>query len=58
MNFPLIHAAYSMSKDERNNLMLQLREHILIAILVIGAVGLLIEQGMTFIANRFDYRTK
>lgn len=41
--------------DEWNNLNM---EHILIAILVIGAVGLLIEQGMTFVANRFDYRTK
>jgi nitrate/nitrite transport system permease protein len=41
--------------DEWNNLNM---EHILIAILVIGCVGLLIEQGMTFIANRFDYRSK
>ena len=41
--------------DEWNNLNM---EHILIAIGVIGVVGLLIEQGMTFIANRFDYRAK
>jgi len=39
--------------DEWNNLNM---EHILIAIGVIGVVGLLLEQGMTFIANRFDYR--
>lgn len=39
--------------DEWNNLNM---EHILIAIGVIGAVGLLLEQGMTAIANRFDYR--
>lgn len=41
--------------DEWNNLNM---EHILIAILIIGCVGLLIEQAMTVIANRFDYRTK
>jgi nitrate/nitrite transport system permease protein len=41
--------------DEWNNLNM---EHILIAILVIGAVGLLIEQAMNLIANRFDYRSK
>lgn len=39
--------------DEWNNLNM---EHILIAIGVIGVVGLLLEQGMTLIANRFDYR--
>lgn len=39
--------------DEWNNLNM---EHILVAIVVIGAVGMLIEQGMTLIANRFDYR--
>ena len=39
--------------DEWNNLVM---EHIIIAILVIGAVGLLLEQGMTIIANRYDYR--
>lgn len=39
--------------DEWNNLNM---EHILIAILVIGAVGLAIEQLMSAIANRFDYR--
>ena len=33
-------------------------EHILIAILVIGCVGLFIEQAMTVIANRFDYRAR
>jgi hypothetical protein len=32
--------------------------HILIAIAVIGIVGLLIEMGMTAVAHRFDYRTK
>jgi len=41
--------------DEWNNLNM---EHILIAILVIGLVGLLIEQVMTLIAHRFDYRSK
>lgn len=39
--------------DEWNNLNM---EHILVAILVIGLVGLLIEQGMSLVANRFDYR--
>jgi len=39
--------------DEWNNLNM---EHILVAILIIGLVGMLIEQGMTRIANRFDYR--
>lgn len=39
--------------DEWNNLNM---EHILIAIAVIGCVGLLLEHGMTLIANRFDYR--
>ena len=39
--------------DEWNNLNM---EHILIAIVVIGAVGLCIEQLMSAIANRFDYR--
>ncbi|HKY93500.1 MAG TPA: nitrate ABC transporter permease [Nevskiaceae bacterium] len=40
--------------DEWNNLNMA---HILIAIAVIGIVGLLIEMGMTAVANRFDYRT-
>ena len=40
--------------DEWNNLNM---EHILIAILVIGAVGFLIELGMTALAARFDYRS-
>lgn len=39
--------------DEWNNLNM---EHILIAIGIVGVVGLLIEQGMTLVANRFDYR--
>jgi len=39
--------------DEWNNLNM---EHILVAIVIIGAVGMVIEQGMTLIANRFDYR--
>lgn len=39
--------------DEWNNLVM---EHILIAILVIGTVGLLLERGMTAVADRFDYR--
>lgn len=38
--------------DEWNNLYM---EHILIAIFVIGIVGLLLEQGMSWIARRFDY---
>lgn len=40
--------------DEWNNLNM---EHILIAIVVIGVVGLTIEQGMNLIAKRFDYRS-
>jgi nitrate/nitrite transport system permease protein len=39
--------------DEWNNLNM---EHILIAIGIIGVVGLCLEQGMTAIANRYDYR--
>jgi len=39
--------------DEWNNLNM---EHILIAIIVIGVVGLFLEKGMTLIARRFDYR--
>jgi nitrate/nitrite transport system permease protein len=39
--------------DEWNSLNM---EHILIAIGVIGVVGLLLEKGMDAIANRFDYR--
>ncbi|MEW5790675.1 MAG: nitrate ABC transporter permease [Pseudomonadota bacterium] len=38
--------------DEWNNLSM---EHILIAIFVIGIVGLLLEQSMSWIARRFDY---
>ncbi len=41
--------------DEWNNLNM---EHILIAIGVIGLVGMLIEKAMTAIANRFDYQSK
>ena len=40
--------------DEWNNLNM---EHILIAIVVIGVVGLAIEQGMNLVARRFDYRS-
>ncbi len=39
--------------DEWNNLNM---EHIIIAIAVIGSVGLLLEQGMSAVARRFDYR--
>lgn len=39
--------------DEWNNLNM---EHIVIAIFIIGSVGLILERGMTLIANRFDYR--
>lgn len=39
--------------DEWNNLNM---EHIIIAIFIVGLVGLIIEQGMMWIANRFDYR--
>jgi nitrate/nitrite transport system permease protein len=39
--------------DEWNNLNM---EHIVIAIFLVGIVGLLLEQGMTLISNRFDYR--
>ena len=41
--------------DEWNNLNM---EHILIAIGVIGVVGLVLEQGMNLIARRFDYRSR
>lgn len=41
--------------DEWNNLNM---EHILIAILVVGLVGLLLEQGMSAIARRYDYRSQ
>ena len=41
--------------DEWNNLNM---EHILIAIGIVGVVGLCIEKGMTAIANRFDYQAK
>lgn len=41
--------------DEWNNLNM---EHILIAIFVIGLIGLVLEQGMTAVANRFDYRQR
>lgn len=40
--------------DEWNSLNM---EHILIAIVVIGAVGFIIELGMTALAARFDYRS-
>ncbi|MHB8473317.1 MAG: nitrate ABC transporter permease [Gammaproteobacteria bacterium] len=40
--------------DEWNNLNM---EHIIIAIFIVGFVGLILEQGMTLIARRFDYRT-
>jgi ABC-type nitrate/sulfonate/bicarbonate transport system permease component len=43
--------------DARNNLDPNLGSHILIAIIVIGVVGLAIEQGMNLIARRFDYRS-
>ncbi len=39
--------------DEWNNLNM---EHIIIAIFIVGFMGLLLEQGMMLIANRFDYR--
>ncbi|MEO5702286.1 MAG: nitrate ABC transporter permease, partial [Gammaproteobacteria bacterium] len=39
--------------DEWNNLNM---ENIVIAIFIIGSVGLILERGMTLIANRFDYR--
>lgn len=41
--------------DEWNNLNM---EHIVIAIFIVGIVGLILEQGMTLIANRFDYRKR
>lgn len=39
--------------DEWNNLNMS---HIIVAIFVVGAVGLVLEQGMAWVANRFDYR--
>ena len=40
--------------DEWNNLNM---EHIIIAIFIVGFVGMILEQGMSLIARRFDYRT-
>ncbi len=40
--------------DEWNNLNM---EHIIIAIFIVGFVGLILEQGMTLIAKHFDYRS-
>ncbi len=39
--------------DEWNNLNMA---HIIIAIFVVGIVGLILEQSMSWVANRFDYR--
>jgi len=39
--------------DEWNNLNMA---HIIVAIFVVGIVGLILEQGMAWVANRFDYR--
>jgi len=41
--------------DEWNNLKV---EHILIAIFVIGIVGLLLEQALLLLARRFSYETR
>jgi nitrate/nitrite transport system permease protein len=38
--------------DEWNNLNV---EHIIIAIFVVGIVGLVLEQALVFVANRFSY---
>jgi nitrate/nitrite transport system permease protein len=38
--------------DEWNNLNV---EHILIAIIIVGLVGLMLEQGLVWVAKRFDY---
>ncbi len=54
---PLLTIVSPMRGDEWNNLDLNLGSHILIAIIVIGVVGLAIEQGMNLIAKRFDYRS-
>jgi nitrate/nitrite transport system permease protein len=39
--------------DEWNNLNMA---HIIVAIFVVGMVGLILEQSMSWVANRFDYR--
>lgn len=39
--------------DEWNNLNMS---HIIVAIFVVGTVGLILEQSMAWVANRFDYR--
>ncbi|MBY0576654.1 MAG: nitrate ABC transporter permease [Gallionellaceae bacterium] len=39
--------------DEWNNLNMA---HIIVAIFVVGTVGLILEQSMAWVANRFDYR--
>jgi nitrate/nitrite transport system permease protein len=39
--------------DEWNNLNMS---HIIVAIFVVGSIGLILEQSMAWIANRFDYR--
>ncbi|MBD3743414.1 MAG: ABC transporter permease subunit, partial [Stenotrophomonas sp.] len=41
--------------DEWNNLVV---EHIIIAIFVVGIVGLLLEAGLTMLAKRFDYAAR
>jgi nitrate/nitrite transport system permease protein len=41
--------------DEWNNLNM---EHILIAIIVIGTIGYMLEASMTLVANHFDYRNR
>jgi len=40
--------------DEWNNLNV---EHILIAIVIVGLVGLALEQGLLWLAHRFDYHS-
>ena len=47
-----------VSGDVWNNLDRQHGEHILIAIGVIGVLGLVLEQGMNVVARRFDYRSR
>ena len=54
---PLMTIGSPKRGSEWNNLDLNLGSHILIAIVVIGVVGLAIEQGMNLVAKRFDDRS-
>lgn len=54
---PLLTIGFPMREDAWNNLDPNPGSHILIATVVVGGVGLAIEQGMNLVAKRFDYRS-